>query len=97
MKHTIDTSWDFMFLELDGPAAGGGADRDARTGAQRCADRRARLRDHGARRIYGVRWADGHELLFADMPEQQTRAYLKRKGIGDPKKVLKARVTNRKH
>lgn len=54
MSHTIDDSWDFMWLDAG----------------------------DGGRRLYGVRWADGHEVLFKDMPVKQVEAYIKRAGIG---------------
>ncbi len=35
----------------------------------------------GSKKIFGVRWEDGHEVLFKDMPVQQVEAYIKRSGI----------------
>lgn len=37
----------------------------------------------GTTELYGIRWSDGHEVLFKDMPEKQTLAYIKRAGIQD--------------
>ena len=48
----------------------------------------------GTKSVYGVRWADGHEILFKDMPEQQTKAYLKRAGLKDPKGHLENKANN---
>jgi hypothetical protein len=68
MSHTINTSWDFISVDLnDG---------------------------QGTKSLIGVRWADGHEVLFKDMPAQQTKAYLKRAGVKDPKSYLDNKVNN---
>lgn len=44
--------------------------------------------------LYGVRWADGFERLFADMPEQQTRAYIRRAGVKDPMGLTEGKANN---
>jgi hypothetical protein len=44
--------------------------------------------------LYGVRWTDGYERLFADMPEQQTRAYIRRAGIKDLMGHTKGKADN---
>lgn len=46
------------------------------------------------KKLVGIRWADGHEVLFKDMPEQQTRAYLRRAGLRDPKGFLDNKANN---
>lgn len=48
----------------------------------------------GAFVLYGVRWVDGFERLFSDMPDQQTLAYLRRKGIKDPMGLTKRKANN---
>ncbi len=39
--------------------------------------------DHGdgSRRLFGVRWADGPEVLFKDMEPPQVEAYIERARI----------------
>ncbi len=48
----------------------------------------------GTTELYGVRWTDGYEQLFADMPEQQTLAYIRRAGIKDPMGHTKRKANN---
>lgn len=48
----------------------------------------------GSVEIYGVRWADGFERLFVDMPEQQTLAYIKRSDVKDPMGFTKGKANN---
>jgi len=55
---------------------------------------RPKPNEPGTTELYGVRWADGFERLFADMPEQQTLAYIRRSGIKDPMGHTKGKANN---